>query len=164
MFLRTHCLEFLLVWGAPILPQQGASSFCGEPVTFSPSALAPISHAKLACRGSGLTILVLNHISFLCKQNEDFTLFLATAAAIGSVSASQHASIDLDTGDIDASSELGSLIMSKARALEQNNQQYMSWVSGYSIKFQQCFGSQSSLSVFFSKLQILTFAFVQCCI
>lgn len=78
------------------------------------------------------------------------TFFLATAAAIGSVSASQHAAIDLDTGDIDASSALGSLIMSKARALEQNNnQQYMSWVSGYSIKFQQCFASSNYYGGYF---------------
>lgn len=93
--------------------------------------------------------LFLTTFPFFASKMKISTLFLATAAAIGSVSASQHASIDLDTGDIDASSELGSLIMSKARALEQNNQQYMSWVSGYSIKFQQCFVSRSSLSVFF---------------
>ena len=72
--------------------------------------------------------------------------FLATFAAIavGTATASQHAAIDLDTGDIDASSKLGSLIMSKARALNNNNNNnnaYYSWVSGYSIKFQQCFVS-----------------------
>ena len=68
------------------------------------------------------------------------SLFAATVVAIGSVSASQHDVIDVENGDIDASSPLGNLIMSKARALEQNNQ-YTSWVSGYSIKFQQCFVS-----------------------
>jgi hypothetical protein len=68
--------------------------------------------------------------------------FLVSLAAIGSASAIQHA-VDLDTGDIDASSDLGSMIMSKARLLNNNNNNnmYYSWVSGYSIKFQQCFVS-----------------------
>ena len=67
--------------------------------------------------------------------------FFLLAAVFGSVSASSHlAAIDMST-DIDASSELGSLIMSKARSLEQNNNNYMSWVSGYSIRFQECFVS-----------------------
>ncbi|KAL3798253.1 hypothetical protein HJC23_000167 [Cyclotella cryptica] len=77
--------------------------------------------------------------------------FLATFAA----AASQHAAIDLDTGDIDASSQLGSLIMSKARALNNNNNNnnnndvYYSWVSGYSIKFQQCFASSNYYGGYF---------------
>ena len=67
--------------------------------------------------------------------------FFLLAAAFGSASASSHAAaIDMST-DIDVNSELGSLIMSKARSLEQNNNNYMSWVSGYSIRFQECFVS-----------------------
>jgi hypothetical protein len=104
-----------------------------------------------------------SRFAHLQLQMKISTFFLATAV-IGSVSASQHAAIDLDTGDIDASSELGSLIMSKARALEQNNNnQYMNWVSGYSIKFQQCFVSKIILLVLnlicFGCLQALHYFF-----
>ena len=69
-------------------------------------------------------------------------LLLAVAGAAASSSFHQDAAIDLSsTEDIAANSKLGSMIMSKARQLNNNNNNNnydMTWVSGYSIKFQQC--------------------------
>ena len=64
--------------------------------------------------------------------------FLLLAA--GGASASHEAAIDLSTGDIAANSDLGRALLSKARSLGNNNNNNYdySWVSNYSIKFQQC--------------------------
>jgi len=68
---------------------------------------------------------------------------LAFLSAVTSAAAIGGSVIDLSTGDIPANSELGNRILSKARALNNNNNNKnynydYSWVTGYSIKFNQC--------------------------
>jgi hypothetical protein len=64
-----------------------------------------------------------------------FALF---AAGISSVAAS-FKSIQLAESGLAADSELGTKILSKARLLEEENDEVdMTWVSGYSLKFQGC--------------------------
>mmetsp|Transcript_2991 Transcript_2991/g.6474 ORF Transcript_2991/g.6474 Transcript_2991/m.6474 type:complete len:163 (+) Transcript_2991:101-589(+) len=65
-------------------------------------------------------------------------LLLSTAAMASSFH--DKTAIDLvSTGDIAADSKLGSMVLSQARQLNNNDNNYdMTWVSGYSIKFQQC--------------------------
>ena len=59
-------------------------------------------------------------------------------AALSLVSAAT-ASMQIDTSDIAASSKMGGRLLSKARALNNNNNnQDITWISGYSLKFEKC--------------------------
>ena len=58
------------------------------------------------------------------------------------------AALDLSNADIPANSKLGNRILSKARALDGNNNDY-TWVAGYSIKFDKCVTSQDYYGGYF---------------
>eukprot|EP00804_Cyclotella_cryptica_P029510 CCRYP_011309-RA/>CCRYP_011309-RA protein AED:0.05 eAED:0.05 QI:216/1/1/1/1/0.66/3/1144/127 len=60
-----------------------------------------------------------------------------TALFLSAISASTATQVD--TSDIPASSKMGSRLLSKARMLENNNNNGdISWISGYSLKFEKC--------------------------
>ena len=65
--------------------------------------------------------------------------FLVIASIISAASAAGK-SIELPTNDITSTSRLGRSLLSKARALDGNND--FSWVAGYSLKFEKCATSQ----------------------
>jgi len=71
---------------------------------------------------------------------------LAFVTAIASASAGK--SVEIPTNDISATSNLGRGLLSKARALENNDGAY-TWVSGYSIKFEKCATSQDYYGGYF---------------
>lgn len=58
-----------------------------------------------------------------------------SVALLSALSAVAGKSVELPTGDIAASSKLGSRILSQARQLDGEN---FSWVAGYSLKFEKC--------------------------
>jgi len=68
--------------------------------------------------------------------------------------AASATAMELDTErDIPATSALGSRILSKSRMLEGNNQDYTSWVAGYSIKFDRCISSANYYGGYFANNQ-----------
>jgi len=64
------------------------------------------------------------------------TMMLRTIAFLSTLSAaSAGKAVEIPTGDIPASSKLGSRILSGARQLDGDN---FSWIAGYSLRFEEC--------------------------
>ena len=63
-----------------------------------------------------------------------FAIAFATLFVAASAKKTLRNSIDLSTADFKADSKVGNRLLSKARRLDGNDEA-MSWVSGYSLKF-----------------------------
>jgi hypothetical protein len=74
---------------------------------------------------------------------------------ISSIAASS--AMELATPDVSAASKMGSRLLSKARKLEGNNKGDITWISGYSLKFQKCATSKDYYGGYFGG------EFVACC-
>ena len=64
-----------------------------------------------------------------------FAIALATLFAAASAKKTARKGIDLSTADVKADSKVGNRLLSKARRLDGDNEEAMSWVAGYSLKF-----------------------------
>jgi Na+-transporting NADH:ubiquinone oxidoreductase subunit NqrA len=71
--------------------------------------------------------------------------FIASLLVLSSASA-----MELATPDVSASSKIGARLLSKARQLENNNKDGdITWISGYSLKFQKCATSKDYYGGYF---------------
>ncbi|KAL3765449.1 hypothetical protein ACHAWO_011531 [Cyclotella atomus] len=71
--------------------------------------------------------------------------FIASLLVLSSASA-----MELATPDVSASSKIGARLLSKARQLENNNKNGdITWISGYSLKFQKCATSKDYYGGYF---------------
>ena len=59
------------------------------------------------------------------------TLLLATVSPV----VSARKDVDLSNTDMKADSKAGNRLLSKARRLDNNGDEVMTWVAGYSLKF-----------------------------
>ena len=66
-------------------------------------------------------------------------MMFSTIAFLSALSVASAGNVAIPTGDIAASSPLGSRILSAARRVENNNNnQQSAWVINYSIRFENC--------------------------
>lgn len=72
-------------------------------------------------------------------------LLLATASAV-----SARKNVDLSNVDLKADSKVGNRLLSKARRLDNNANEVMTWVAGYSLKFHSCVASQDYYGGYFA--------------
>lgn len=76
--------------------------------------------------------------------NKPTMKFIASLLLVSSASA-----MELATPDVSASSKIGARLLSKARQLEGNKDGDITWISGYSLKFQKCATSKDYYGGYF---------------